>query len=239
MKSLFKTVSLAALLATTSGSLRAAPFDSGSDGSDGPLVFAPHMGDVVFDPDNFDPALDSDRDGIYHFTTITVGQGTQVRLGADVLGHKPLIWLASDDVIIEGVLNLGASGNNLEIPGVGGFYGGKEDGILKGQGPGGSPEASPPYEPSENHITPYLIPLIGGSGKGLDINNGSEVTILVECTGIPLGSNIEVMGWNDTVGEVFAVTALLTGTLEASEATCTMVIPSGNTTFMARAVLAP
>ncbi len=54
-----------------------------------------------------------------------------------------------------------------------------------------------------------------------------------------MGTSIEIMGWNDTVGEVSTLTDPLTGPQEVSEATCTMVIPTGNTTFMARAYLGP
>lgn len=66
---------------------------------------------------------------------------------------------------------------------------------------------------------------------------GNAVTVKVECVGIALGTTIEVVGWNDTVGEVFAITGPLVGLFPDSSATCTMVIPTGNTTFMARVIL--
>lgn len=336
-----------------------AAFDSGSDGSDGALNIAENLGTFVFDPDTYDPAsgpLDADRDGIYHFTTITVGSGTTLKLRGDVMGHKPMIWLASGDVVIDGELNL-SQDYASRIPGAGGFYGGIANVVEDGQGPGGSPASVSPSPAYEGHVNPYLIPLIGGSGRGADtdafsdangisgggamllassgeiqlnglvygfsdldnsgnlrlvanmvsgdnsisgwnvirietfnhnytssisantliktrpsplfptnpikitfvdsvsvdqtkpgankgeadvtINDGNAVTVKVECVGIPLGTTIRVVGWNDTVGQVEATTGPLTGTLAASEATCTMVIPTGNTTFVAQAVLVP
>ena len=120
-----------------------AQFDSGSDGSDGALdytPFAPAEGEsavtVVFDPNDpttFDHPTDPDvnrvldddpdeggtRDGvggddnIYHFTSITVPAGIIVRLSADVLGSRPVIWLASEAVQIDGTLDLnGENGHN-------------------------------------------------------------------------------------------------------------------------------
>ncbi len=341
--------------------LSAAPFDSGSDGSDGALVFEPDQGDIIFDPDDFDPALDADRDGIYNFTTITIGSGTHVQCRADVLGHKPLIWLASGDVVIDGVLQLGANGN---VAGVGGFSGGNRNVSRDGQGPGGgagSTVNSSGERPSLSYINPYLIPLVGASGGGagnsydglagggamllassgeiaingtifgegaeeeegylgsgnlrlvadtisgegrlysfkifrmeawrhqylgetsyyentqviktrpgpifptnpikitlvddtavdhtkpgankgepdVTINDGSLVTLQVSCVGIPLDATIRVVGWNDTVGKVEAIAGPLTGAVGNSTAICEMVIPTGNTTFMAQAELAP
>ncbi|WP_269523004.1 hypothetical protein [Coraliomargarita parva] len=325
--------------------LLAAPFNSGSDGSDGALVFDPDLGDVIFDPDDIDPALDPDRDGVYHFTTITIGPGTTVLLRGDVMGHKPAIWLAAGDVTIMGEINLGPIG---PLPGAGGFYGGQSSGLVDGQGPGGTSGAvssEVPELPTNDYINPFLVPLIGGSGQGApqsgsglggggafllasstrieitgyiraidggslrlianeitgewgsveadhiraeayqhnysnyygddirlsrpglvfydnpikitvvdsvavannpganknapdaEIINSGSTTIQVECSRIPLGTTIRVVGWNETYGKVEAVTGPLTGTLEASTATCEMIIPPGYTTFMAQAVL--
>lgn len=352
-----KPLSLAALLVASSGISHAA-FDSGSDGSDGALIFPENLGDHVFDPDSnyFLSPLDSDRDGIYHFTSISIGSGTSVQLRGDVLGQKPVIWLSTGNVDIEGTIQMYVSDGDYSIPGAGGFSGGKSGGPVDGQGPGGTPGSnSPGYQADESHINPYLIPLIGGSGVGANtssssgvgqggggamllassgrinipgyiygssasyggnlrlvaneisgdgslygfnvlrleaftqsytgtvgsntkvvtrpgalfpinpikitlvdaaavdqtkpgankgeadvtINNGNAVTVKVECVGIALGTTIEVLGWNDTVGEVSAITNGLTGTLQASEATCSMVIPTGNTTFMARVIPIP
>jgi len=376
MNNSLQTIAALVGIFTLSISLPAAAFDSGSDGSDGPLHIVLGYGEYLnFDPDhpqfhNADTppeGLDADRDGIYHFTTITIEQGAALFLGGDVMGHKPVIWLASGDVTIDGRLSVSAGSpsgtypSTATIPGAGGFAGGQPDGIIDGQGPGGS-QAGSGQGPSDDYVNSYLIPLIGGSGAGLDtgniyaassgggalllasssqivingeidaygsdgangngnvrlianeisgsgvlrginilrmeayqhsfngtinlynepgktvrtrpgnvfqespikitiiegnngpyvvsdlnpgankdapdvtINEGGEVTIQVECTNIPLGTTIRVVGWNDTVGQVEAVTGGLTGTLAASEATCVMVIPTGNTTFMAQAL---
>jgi len=267
-----------------------------------------------------------------------------------VLGHKPVIWLASGDVSIEGDLYFGPVyiGGGSMIPGAGGFYGGRAHGIVDGQGPGGSPGADSPDYPSNDYVNAFLVPLIGGSGRGAnlqyyydgesgggalllasstkielpgnitgdiggggslrlmaneitgdggiycehvrmeayqhnfrgfpglntrlsrpglvfydnpikitvvdsttvannpgankntpdaEINNSGTSTIQVECSQIPLGTTIRVVGWNETYGQVEATTGPLTGTLEASTATCEMIIPPGYTTFMAQAVL--
>lgn len=358
-----KVYTLLGLLASLSiNSIHAVTFDSGSDETDGALVYPADLGEVKFDPDAFDPPLDADGDGIYNFTTISIGSGTYVRLGADILGTKPLIWLASGAVEIDGILDLSCSDY---FAGVGGFSSGTPA-FPKGQGPGGSDPgisySEETYAPTDDYVNPFLIPLIGGSGVGMSytdpysiylsgggalllassdsilitgaiagghsiypsnsanirlvsnkitleplnmhnlnvlrleaydhnygysgsfdnveriyksrpgklfpdnpikitvvdgntvtqgnigankglpdvtINNSGSVTIKVECSGIPLGREIRVVGWNDSVGRVEATTNGLTGTVEASEATCTLAIPTGNTTFMAQLVPNP
>ncbi len=70
----------------------AAQFNSGSDGSDGALVLNT-PGINVFDPASFTPPLDSDGDGIYHFTTIIVSNGVTVIFDSAVLGNKAVSWL--------------------------------------------------------------------------------------------------------------------------------------------------
>src|SRR5690606_19030632 len=70
--------------------------DSGSDGSDGALVFEADAGVVEFNPQAL--GLDEDGDGVFHFTTITVPAGTTIRLGAGILGEgRPVVWLATGD----------------------------------------------------------------------------------------------------------------------------------------------
>ncbi|ADE55185.1 hypothetical protein [Coraliomargarita akajimensis] len=349
------------LVGTASTAL--ATVDSGSDGSDGELNIPEDAGFVTFDPDDVElwgRILDADRDGIYHFTNITIGRGSTLYLSGDVLGRKPVMWLSSGNVDVAGSLTLNSE---LYRGGAGGFPGGSLAADGKGQGPGGGARSESQNVgdyPSADHMNNYLIPLIGGSGQGagtryngsggggalliacsgtvsingyidghgaeidgslstgsgnlrivanridgggeiyncnilrfeayhhqfagsfgscpnqvitrpgkifydnpikitvvdgasvdhtkpgankgapdVTIDNGNAVTIKVECTGIALGTTIRVVGWNDTFGEVEATTGPLTGTLEASEATCQMVLPTGNTTFMAQAVLAP
>lgn len=121
-------------------------FNSGSNGSDGALNLTT-PGTILFDPSTFSPPLDADGDGVYHFTTINIANGTTVMLRASNLGLRPLVWLAQADVEIAGTLTLdGEQGRNpgtavAAVPGVGGFYGGfgstPTGGATPGQGPGG------------------------------------------------------------------------------------------------------
>lgn len=67
---------------------------------------------------------------------------------------------------------------------------------------------------------------------------GFLVHIKVGCVGIPNGLTVRVVGWNDTVGKVEALTGPLENvTGNITEATCSMVIPTGNTTFMAQVLM--
>jgi hypothetical protein len=102
----------------------------------------------IFDSRTFTPPLDPDGDNIYHFTTITIPSGVTVRLGADVLGSAPLVWLASGAVQIAGTLDLSGQNGHTEalphipsIAGVGGFGGGvgatSITPVRPGNGPGG------------------------------------------------------------------------------------------------------
>ncbi len=130
-------VGQAAFLALGALALGAAParaqtFESGSTGAEGALTFAAGAGTIDFDPDGFTPPLDPDRDGVYHFTTITIPAGTTVRLSARTLGEgRPIVWLASGAVVIAGTLDLnGATGHDWNqtfapaFPGAGGYTGG-------------------------------------------------------------------------------------------------------------------
>ena len=112
-------------------------FSSGSTGADGPLDFSTLApGTIVeFNPDSFNPALDPDRDNVYHFTTINIPAGVTVKLSAKYL-NGPVYWLASGAVQISGTLDLnGQDGQHSTalinggarfpaIPGAGGFGGG-------------------------------------------------------------------------------------------------------------------
>ncbi len=121
-------------------------FDSGSTGADGALVLDT-PGTVVFDPQAFVPILDGDGDGVYHFTTVNVAAGVTVKLTADVLGTRPVVWLAEGDVVIAGIVDLnGEEGHQggeprlAAVPGAGGFHGGLGGTALlaatAGSGPG-------------------------------------------------------------------------------------------------------
>ncbi len=170
-------------------------YDSGSSGSDGALVFPANAGVIQFDPRSYDPPLDPDDDGVYHFTTLTVGANTTVRLTTRVLPEgRPVVWLCSGAVVIDGTLNLdGDPGNNhnatiaAAFAGAGGWSGGtapRADGIPSpGNGPGGGQTGVGLGGGAAGHtvegqnaanIAPggrrygndFLIPLMGGSGGG-------------------------------------------------------------------------
>ncbi|MBI1928047.1 hypothetical protein HYR99_27865 [Candidatus Poribacteria bacterium] len=174
-----------------------AQFNSGSTGADGVLdLSGAQPGTIIFDPRTFTPPLDPDGDNIYHFTTITIPSGVTVRLGADVLGAAPLVWLASGAVQIAGTLDLkgqdGHIGTSPHIPsiaGVGGFGGGVGATSITpsrpGNGPGGGTGSAATnvggggggHAVAGGNNTSnigggpaygndFLLPLLGGSGGG-------------------------------------------------------------------------
>ena len=160
-------------------------FDSGSDGSDGALDLNT-PGTIIFDPATFSPPLDPDGDGIYHFSTINVATGVTVRLGSDILGNRPVIWLATGDVTIDGILDLnGEPGHTNSAPpipsraGAGGYNGGlgatSFSSATPGEGPGGGQgtyntnsagHASNSNGAMNVYGNVFLQPLLGGSGGG-------------------------------------------------------------------------
>lgn len=146
-----------ALVLHTSGA-QAQSFDSGSDGSDGALDFSsePSGTTIIFDPREL--GLDPDGDNVYHFTTITIPQGVTVRLLGSRLNMRPVIWLASGAVTINGILDLGGQRGHLaqdladdrfpSEPGPGGYPGGVgsrgNSPAQPGSGPGGGGAAVDP-----------------------------------------------------------------------------------------------
>src|SRR5438128_975574 len=63
-------------------SAQAQTFNSGSDGSDGSLILTT-AGTYTFDPNDttiFGRVLDADGDGVYNFTTITIGSGVTLKM---------------------------------------------------------------------------------------------------------------------------------------------------------------
>ena len=169
-----------------------AQFVSGSDESDGALTFDPGGGEditVVFKPAEFNPPLDPDGDNVYHFTTVDIPPNVTVRLGADVMGPIPVVWLASGDVNIEGVVDLdGENGHAIAEPrvisiaGAGGFGGGlggtefNDPGPGLGSGGGGVGGPEPGDGGGAGHAFDgdgplgfaygniFLLPMTGGSG---------------------------------------------------------------------------
>jgi hypothetical protein len=175
------------LAAILSGStLGAQTFNSGSNGSDGALDLTGRSGTLVFDPASFNPPLDPDHDNVYHFTTVKIPSGLTVRLSADILGVKPVIWLATGAVQIDGTLDLsGKLGHALNeallpsVAGAGGYGGGvgatTTSPAQPGQGPGGARGAGGggghvisgeggPAIGGLAYGNDFLLPLVGGSG---------------------------------------------------------------------------
>lgn len=194
---------LVLVLATLLGvsALKAQTFDSGSNGSDGALDLTGQSGIVVFNPSSFNPPLDPDHDNVYHFTTIKIPSGVIVRLLAQVLGAKPVVWLASGTVIIDGTLDLsGENGHPYTgtgapaVPspaGAGGYPGGSGETTSQtwttGQGPGaprgaggGAGHAVAGQGASMANLNgaaygnDFLLPLVGGSGGAGGINPSGQ-----------------------------------------------------------------
>jgi len=181
------------VLVAPGGEVLAQGFSSGSTGADGALAFDPAAGTVVFDPQTFVPPLDPDGDNVYHFTTITVPAGVTVRLASGVLPEaRPVVWLASGAVTIDGVLDLnGQDGHSNAstplpaVPGAGGYSGAPGGTGAKapqaGNGPGGGRTAPGKHGGGAGHAVSggetastgaaggtygneFLLPLVGGSG---------------------------------------------------------------------------
>jgi hypothetical protein len=94
----------------------AQPFNSGSDGSYGPLAVTN------------DTTLPMPPDGIFHCTTINVAAGATLRFNKNAL-NTPVYLLATGDVVITGAIDVSgtAATNNTRIlgrGGPGGFDGG-------------------------------------------------------------------------------------------------------------------
>jgi hypothetical protein len=181
----YLAVVLAGLLCGSA--LRAQTFNSGSNGSDGALDLTGQTGTLVFNPASFNPQLDPDHDNVYHFTTITIPAGLTVRLSADILSTKPIVWLATGAVQISGTLDLsGKDGNGPQgvqiaaVAGVGGYAGGvggtSNSPAQPGKGPGGgsSPGAGGGHAfagtgpggttGGSAYGNSFLLPILGGSG---------------------------------------------------------------------------
>jgi hypothetical protein len=184
----WSAVAIVLVLISPSVKPLAQSFSSGSDGSDGALIVAANQGTVIFDPADaarWGRTLDTDGDGVYNFTTITIGAGSTIKLQGDKI-NRPVFWLAIGDVVINGAIDLsgGAGGDTrdlslrrlLAVPGSGGYPGGA-GGLVSGtppatpgEGPGGGSGGVTCFGDlrcgrggtfSGNR---YLLPLVGGSG---------------------------------------------------------------------------
>ncbi len=162
-------------------------FSSGSDGSDG--AYEPTCTPTPCNVNFVASSLPGDQHtlNIFNFTTVTIPAGVTVELSGNING--PVYWLASGDVDIEGTIDLSGQagypvtgvldGRRRSQPGPGGYsggVGGKEDQsnpppgepvALPGDGPGGGGTLYVCYGGGGTFTgTPFLLPLVGGSGGG-------------------------------------------------------------------------
>ena len=213
------TLSATALLLGLAPILLGQVFDSGSDGSDGPLSLTT-PGEIVFDPRAFPIPLDQDGDNIYHFTTIDIAEGVVVKFRANVV-NGPVYWLAQGAVAIDGALDLnGEVGHPAtsqpairlpSTPGSGGYAGGVgrfgSSPVQDGFGPGGGTIF--PGGPSCSGIgrggsftgNAFLVPLIGGSGgAGSPYTNdggggaGGGAIVIASSSSITISGSISANG---------------------------------------------
>ena len=155
-------------------------FSSGSNGSDGALNLTT-PGTIIFDPKSFNPPLDPDGDGVFHFTTINIAAGVTVKLSGRIF-PRPVFWLATGAVTINGIIDLnGEEGHSRSInssvrtpsaPGAGGYSGGVGGNAAHparpGNGPGGGAVQAGDTAGTGGTFTgnTFLVPLVGGSGGG-------------------------------------------------------------------------
>ena len=173
-----------ALAALVAGSLQAAPFSAGSDGSLGAVTISA------------DTTLDLPADGKLKFASLTVNAGRTLRFNKNPL-NTPVQILSQGDVLISGNIVISGTSADQGAPGKGGpggfdggfgGYGNAGFGVGgDGTGPGrGRNVAGAPYpfQHSAAHVenaglntrtygTALIVPLIGGSGgAGSDGNPG-------------------------------------------------------------------
>ncbi len=147
-----------------------AQFTSGSTGADG--AYNPTVSG------DFDPValgLNAAGDNVFNFTTINIPAGVTIKLRASKLRNQPVVWLATGDVTITGVLDLTganpaslnsdspvqvATNRVLPEPGPGGYTGGLGSRGGVGPQPGAGPGGGPAGLQSSSQLACY-----GGSGS--------------------------------------------------------------------------
>ena len=156
-----------------------AQVNSGSDGSDG--VFHP-TNNVIID-------MGDHPSGIYQYQSVTIPTGVTVSFTPNA-NNTPVVWLVQGDCVIDGAVNLGGQGLGQGVStggsgGPGGYAGGScinnvgQPGLGPGAGPAGcgASHATPGNCSDSNSVygTPFLLPLLGGSGGGgARISDGSR-----------------------------------------------------------------
>jgi hypothetical protein len=144
-----------------SGPLQAQTFSSGSTGADGALDISAGSSQILQVPSS----------GVFNFTTVNVGENTELRFVPNQ-ANSPVTILASGDVVIRGAINVNASSvpqiNGVRTAGPGGFAGGfvGSDGF----GPGGGLISTGASATWVGPLT--LVPPIGGSGGAGSTGDG-------------------------------------------------------------------
>jgi hypothetical protein len=212
------------LLVLTIAPALQAQFSSGSTGSDGALNY-PTPGTYTFDPQAL--GLNPAGDNVFNFTTINIAANVTLNMPADVLRNKPVIWLATGNVTIAGVLNLnGANGaaqsasnpgatRSPAMPGAGGFPGGvgawMTSAATNGDGYGGGTTTTTTGNSGTYlYLSNQLVPLVGGSGgAGGQIGGGTAggnggagggAIRIVSSTSITIGGSISAEGGGGACG---------------------------------------
>jgi hypothetical protein len=164
------------------------PFSSGSTGVDGALnITTP--GVTFFDPKALKLTAGT---SIFNFTTITIAADSILKFSEAVF-HGPVFFLASGDVINNGVILLdgdaspgptaSAAEQSISFAGSGGYSGGlggihsdANHAALPGNGPGGGAAGDVSGTPfavgGQFSGNRFLVPLVGGSGGGGTNDNG-------------------------------------------------------------------
>jgi hypothetical protein len=209
----FLAANLAALCAV--GSARAQLFQSGSDGSFGPINITA------------DATIDVPPDGMIHATTINVVAGRILRFRRNAL-NTPVVLLATGDVTIAGTIDVSGGRGSSSAPGLagpGGFDGGSPGSVGlpggDGQGPGGGKAGTvtadetaagngsygttssqgPPAKRGAIYGSALLFPIVGGSGGGGAAGNpgwgggaGGGAVLIASSTRISLTGTIRSFG---------------------------------------------
>lgn len=195
----------------------AQPFQSGSDGSFGPI----NTGGTTL-------TLDVPPDGIFRASTINVGSGGRLQFRRNAL-NTPVYLLAAGDVVISGTIDVSGTRGSGSAPGSGGpggFDGGAPGSVGlpggDGQGPGAgrnglsvgnnaddagpgsyatASTTGPAAKRGPTYGNPLLFPIVGGSGGGGAAGNpgwggggGGGALIIASSTRITLSGTIRATG---------------------------------------------
>jgi hypothetical protein len=230
-----------ALLCLACMPMVAQTFDSGSDGSYGPLNITSNT------------TLNLPPDGIFKCTTIFITNGATLKFNRNAL-NTPVYLLATSNVTIIGAIDVaGENGTTVfsGLGGPGGFDGGNPgQGINKagaGLGPGGGRPGTTGFGASSagpggygslttlgstnrgsTYGSPLLVPLVGGSGAGgqdggVGGGGGGGAVLIASNVRIDLAGTITAAGglgvYNDASGGAIRLVAPVlagTGTLNVS-----------------------